>query len=210
MTATDAVAALHTALAAFQAEMPTVAKTQTARIPGKNGATGYSYTYADLGDVSAAATPLLTKHGLAFTCLPRVTERGGYELVGVLTHSAGHRLEGALPLFGSKAQELGSAITYSRRYLLGCMTGIITEEDDDGARAHSRGEQTQASPPPYTGPSTDALLTELDEFARDKDLEWGEVVQPYLDRYGITLEQLEREPAERLGMFVAHVKRTTP
>lgn len=120
------------ALAAFQAEMPTVAKSNTANVPTKAGGS-YSYTYADLADVSAAATPLLAKNGLSFACLPRRCDDGSYELAGTLLHTSGESLEGSLPVFGRTAQEIGSALTYGRRYLLGCMTGIVTDADDDGA-----------------------------------------------------------------------------
>ena len=126
-------AELAKALAAFQAEAPTVSKGKTAKVPTKSGGS-YSYTYANLADVVEAAYPLLSKHGLSFACVPRPTERG-YELAGVLLHISGEKLEGSLPLSGSTPQELGSALTYMRRYLLGAMTGLVTDDDDDGAAA---------------------------------------------------------------------------
>jgi hypothetical protein len=118
-------APLAAALAAFQAEMPTVAKSHEAD-------TGtYRYKYADLADVTNAAMPLLTAHGLSFATCPRYTEHG-YELVGVLLHSSGESMEGALPIGGNTPQALGSSLTYARRYLFGCMTGVVTDDDDDG------------------------------------------------------------------------------
>ena len=129
-------AELAKALAAFQAEAPTVSKGKTAKVPTKSGGS-YSYTYANLADVVEAAYPLLSKHGLSFACVPRPTERG-YELAGVLLHISGEKLEGSLPLSGSTPQELGSALTYMRRYLLGAMTGLVTDDDDDGAAASQR------------------------------------------------------------------------
>lgn len=127
---------LAAALAAFQAEAPTVSKGKTAKVPTKSGGS-YSYTYANLADVVEAAYPLLSKHGLSFSCVPRTTERG-YELAGILLHSSGESLEGSLPLSGNTPQELGSALTYMRRYLLGAMTGLVTDDDDDGAAASRR------------------------------------------------------------------------
>jgi hypothetical protein len=143
-----APAGLPAALAAFQAEMPTVHKGQKANVGT------YSYTYADLADVTAAAMPLLTKHGLSFSTCPRQNTTGGYELAGILLHTSGERLEGALPIQGGNAQALGSAITYMRRYLLGCMTGIVTDDDDDGHRAQHRtpAPAQQAPPPPPEDP----------------------------------------------------------
>lgn len=47
-----------------------------------------------------------------------------------------------MPLAKHDPQGVGSAITYARRYALGCMTGVVTEEDDDGNAA----SQPQAAP----------------------------------------------------------------
>lgn len=131
------------ALAAFQAEMPTVLKGKTAKVDTRDGRS-YSYTYADLADVTAAAMPVLAKHGLAFVTVP---EPG--RLVGLLLHTSGQRLTGILPIAGQSPQQIGSALTYMRRYLLGCMTGIVTDDDDDGQRAE------QAARPPQRRPRDD-------------------------------------------------------
>lgn len=138
---------LAAALAEFQAEMPTVHKGKTATVPTKTGGS-YKYTYADLADVTAAATPVLTKHGLSFSAQPRRTEQGDYELEGVLLHSSGERETGSLPIFGRTAQEIGSSLTYGRRYLLGCLTGIVTDDDDDAATANPSERTRRQAPPP--------------------------------------------------------------
>src|SRR3546814_204818 len=115
--------------------MPVVPKSHTAKVKTKSGS-DYSYTYADLADVTEAAMPLLSKHGLSYTAEPDVTERG-MALRGVLMHSSGEERHGTLPLSGATPQELGSSITYMRRYLLGCLTGIVTDDDDDGRIAQA-------------------------------------------------------------------------
>lgn len=148
--------ALAVALAAFQAAMPTVLKGNTATVPTKSGGQ-YRYTYADLGDVVRAAMPLLTTNGLSFSVCPRRCEDGKYELAGILLHESGEYLEGALPLpHHGTAQELGSAITYARRYLLGAMTGIVTDDDDDGRL----GSQAQHTPPTRNAPSHEGPKSE--------------------------------------------------
>jgi hypothetical protein len=123
---------LAAALAAFQAEMPTVPKSQTARVRTRDG-DSYSYTYAGLADVTEAAMPLLAKHGLAFATLP-----GDNQLTGMLIHQSGQALTAALPIHGTSPQQVGSSLTYMRRYLLGCMTGLVTDDDDDGRQAETR------------------------------------------------------------------------
>jgi hypothetical protein len=141
------VANLAAALVAFQADMPTVKKAQKAVVPTKSGGS-YSYTYAGLADVVRVAMPLLTQHGLAFTALPRFKE-GRYELVGTLLHSSGESIKGTLPINGSTPQEMGSSITYMRRYLFGCLTGLVTDDDDDGAVATraARNRSSGTNPP---------------------------------------------------------------
>lgn len=133
---------LWLALLAFQQDMPTVPKTKTARVPTKTGGS-YQYTYADLAVVSAAATPLLVKHGLVYVSTPGSGERG-YELTGHIVHAAtGQEVSGALPLFGTSSQDIGGSITYMRRYLMGCLTGIITDDDTDAVEAPAQRAQQQ-------------------------------------------------------------------
>ena len=129
------------ALIAVQAEMPTVAKGRTAQVRSEKGS--YSYTYAGLADVAEAVYPLLAKHGLAFTALP-----GGGQLVGMLLHESGQTLTGSLPISGGTPQALGSSITYGRRYLLGCMTGLVTDDDDDGQVAAAEPKVRAVRPKP--------------------------------------------------------------
>jgi hypothetical protein len=176
---------VEAALIAFQAEMPVVGKNQTATVPMKQGGS-YSYTYADLADVTAAATPLLTRHGLAFSCCPRATERG-YELVGVLLHVSGTRIEGALPLHGNTAQDIGSSLTYMRRYLLGCMTGIVTDNDDDGQL--SQGAQRSRE---WDGPTTAQLLRQIEADALRAGVTYEFATAKFREARGIDLPGLDR------------------
>ena len=50
-------------------------------------------------------------------------------------------------------QGAGSALTYARRYALGCMTGLVTELDDDGnAASHAPAGKTYAANRPSLPP----------------------------------------------------------
>jgi len=146
-TATPKHADLATAIRALQANLPTVRKDQTADT-GK-----YSYTYANLASLMGALTPVLHENGLTWVSVPQRTEDGSYELVGTLRHESGESLSGSLPLIGRTPQEIGSAITYARRYLLGTVAGLVTEDDDDGHRAQqSQGRTRGETPPPPESP----------------------------------------------------------
>ena len=138
---------LATALAAFQTNLPTVAKGQTARIPGKEGKSGYSYDYADLTDVSAATLPALAAQGLAWVTALDTHENGGIVLTWSLLHGeSGEALTGTVPVgrAGQDWQSLGSAITYARRYCLVSATGVAPGGDDNDGEGASAGAPPQA------------------------------------------------------------------
>lgn len=117
---------IDTELLALQAEMPVVRK--GSRNPH------FQSTYAGLPDIMDALQPLFTKRNLTWTVTTRVTENGGAIATGILKHiPSGTEATAELPLLGTNdMQRLGSALTYVRRQLLGIVTGVITDEDDDG------------------------------------------------------------------------------
>jgi ERF superfamily protein len=135
---------LAAALAAFHAEAPKVVKDATAKVTGESK-TGqkisYSYEYADLATITEALNPLLGKHGLAFIAMPTLTAQG-FGLVYELRHESNDDgAEGFWPLPDPtriKPQELGSFITYWRRYAFLAITNTFPSgEDDDGATAQT-------------------------------------------------------------------------
>ena len=129
---------LAAALAAFQAELPTVEKGSTAKVATKSGP-GYSFEYADLADVSARVLPVLGRHGLAWMTRPTMSD-GAFNLVYELRHESGETVEGVYPLppGNTPAQQLGGAITYARRYALCAVTGVAPGGDEHDAPAPGR------------------------------------------------------------------------
>lgn len=117
---------LTEALAAFQSELPSVAKN------GENP--HFRSQFATLEDISAKVLPLLAKHGLAWTACPDITDTG-MTLKYALRHVLGESIEGAYPLgaVNAQPQQIGSAITYARRYALLAVTGVAPGGDDDDA-----------------------------------------------------------------------------
>ncbi len=126
---------LALALAAVQADLPPIVKTERADVRTDKG--NYSYTYADLAAVSRAIMPKLGEHGLAFIAKPtRSPVDGSFVLAYALLHESGDRESGEYPLPDKgTAQQIGSAITYARRYCLCAVTGVAPDDDDDGAAA---------------------------------------------------------------------------
>lgn len=129
---------LASALAAFQAKLPDVVKGQTATVQMKNGGT-YKYKYAGLPAVSKVVLPLLGAVGLSFSAKPTFNEAGKFVLSYRLLHVSGESDCGEYPLPQTgTAQEIGSAITYARRYALCSAIGVAADEDDDGAVASEK------------------------------------------------------------------------
>lgn len=138
---------LVAALAAAQNEIPTITKGDTANVRMKNGGT-YSYQYATLADIHTAVLPVLARHGLAWITMPTLRDNGTYVLACELAHTSGETRTCEMPLpSAASAQELGSAITYMRRYAICAVCGIATDEDDDGAAATEAHERNTTQQP---------------------------------------------------------------
>jgi hypothetical protein len=136
---TDNIADLAAALVAASAELSGVSKGREASIPTKSGGS-YAYRYAALEDVLDTVRPVLAKHGLTITQTASNQNSDFLTISTSILHYSGQYIVFeplALPN-GRTAQEIGSAITYGRRYhLLACL-GLAASDDDDGAAAAPR------------------------------------------------------------------------
>ena len=101
--------------------------------------------YADLASVWAVLHPF-SEQGIAITQSPMPAENGCIVLDTQLSHASGQWMRSRLmlPVAKQDPQGYGSAITYARRYAIGCMCGIVTEEDDDGNAASHPPQHRQA------------------------------------------------------------------
>lgn len=140
---------LASALAVVQEKLPRIEKTKTARVQTEKA--NYTYSYADLAQVSAAILPLLGANGLAWMTKPTFNAEGKFVLAYALLHGAsGEREEGEFPIPSSGSPHaVGSAITYARRYALCAVTGVAPDQDDDdAARASEETRSTRRVRPP--------------------------------------------------------------
>lgn len=120
---------LAKALNAFHTELPKVGKGSI------NPA--FKSKYADLADIVSVVLPALAKNGLAWITTPRVSD-DGFVLEYELRHTSGETVTGSWPLPDPEKatpQQMGSAVTYAKRYTLSAVTGIAPDEDDDGNAA---------------------------------------------------------------------------
>lgn len=151
------------------------------------GSSGRGHSYADLQTVLEIARPLMKKHELSISQLPESTDASGIHLNNILMHSSGQWLSSTMfmPLVKitsregkeviNVAQQIGSAISYARRYCLTALLGYTQTSDDDNAESYT--QEIQPKLPQYKKPNqpveqktnpdwalSEALLNELKEL----------------------------------------------
>jgi hypothetical protein len=119
------------ALSKAQGEFPVLEKKSKA----------YNYMYADLAETLQAIQPIMSKYGLSIAHCIQEGEHS--KMVSKLFHSSGqwistemlleYRADGKVNAMQAK----GSAITYAKRYTIGCLLNLAAdkESDDDGAKS---------------------------------------------------------------------------
>jgi hypothetical protein len=126
---------LASALVAFQADIP---------VPTKSATANYG-NYAALDAITPMILTKLGEAGIAWTARAGY-EEGQYGVIGALIHEGGEKVEGFFPVTVTKPQDIGSAFTYARRYLLLALTGVApTGEDDDGQKAQEAAAQKEVA-----------------------------------------------------------------
>jgi len=112
-----------------------LSKAKTNFEPIKKEATNphYKNKYMTLDDIVASITDALAKEGLVL--YHSQTESG---LKTILTDGK-DSIESFYPIRQSLTdQQLGSSLTYGRRYSICCLLGIVADEDDDGNQASQK------------------------------------------------------------------------
>jgi len=107
--------------------------------------------YAPLESIIAGIREPLKKAGLAVTQWPVGEDR----LTTILVHESGEYLSGTAKMSPKDhtPQGQGSAITYMRRYSLGAVLNLATEEDDDGNEASKPQAAGNGNGKPPTNPA---------------------------------------------------------
>jgi len=133
--ADEARKAFNLSVSEFQRRAPIIAKADKA----------YDKEYARMDRIWREIRPLLTELGLSVTWQICELKDGGLcHVEGQLRHRDGHgeRLAMDVPVpelikGQNKAQQMGSATTYAKRYAMTGALGIVTGDDDDGHAAGS-------------------------------------------------------------------------
>ncbi len=119
-------ATIAEALAAFQADLPSVT------LDGENP--HFKSKFATLANITHTVLPRLNEYGIAFSATPQVGEHG-FVMEAHLLHESGEKLSASFPITETNPQKVGSAVTYFRRYALAALTGVVADADDDGNTA---------------------------------------------------------------------------
>src|SRR5262245_47736466 len=186
--------AIFEALARAQARFETVKRSKTAQIRSEKGS--YSYSYASLDDVLAAALPALNAEGIAFTQDVQIAD--GLVQVSTYLSRRQQRIEFGpleLPAAGGTPQGVGSAITYARRYAAQTALGIAAEEDDDARTAEPQAARASSGSKAKPTKAQRAIIARLvadKGQSRQNVLDWlgrhiGIESEEELDRAGASL-----------------------
>lgn len=172
---------LFAALALARQEFGDIAKSKNATIKSDKGS--YSYNYADLASIIEATAPALAKHGLVIIQEPEVQNDGGRQVViisGCIAHKSGavYPLRSLpLPVAGSTAQAIGSAISYARRYQLTAVLNLAAA-DDDGNEASTGTERKPRQDSAVRPPSAQKAQQPTSTPKRTVDATTGEILEP--------------------------------
>jgi hypothetical protein len=121
--------------------------------------------YATLDTGLNIVRECMSKHNISVVQATRV-EGNVLMLDTRLAHKSGQWIEAEYPVcaFPAKQQEMGSALTYSRRYSLFSLVGIAGEEDDDGNAAVTATQAPKREKPSeLTATQSSEVLKDLTE-----------------------------------------------
>ena len=126
--------------------IPALVKVQRSELSAfKDGHNSHrKYGYATINSFLDSVRGILAENEIV---LSQVIQQGSPDpmLVTLLIHASGQWIRSEMPLVGAHkqgAQDIGSMITYMRRYSIAAILGVTTneEQDDDGAKAQEKHE----------------------------------------------------------------------
>ena len=194
-------AQLAAALVRALADVTVIEANRKATIPGKDGRSGYSYDFANIGDVIQATRGPLAREGIVALTPVSTVDGGALQVTVELIHTSGERRVFDPIVFASSRdpQAAGSAITYFRRYALMSALGIGIGEEDDGGegaataaqrpatasqRSSAMGTARKAAPPRQEAPKPPTLEELVAPVVAEHGPEFGAAVTRLLERMG--------------------------
>lgn len=143
--------------------------------------------YANLASGLNAVRTILSENGIAIIQLPRMLD-DIMVLDTRLCHKSGQWIESSYPVckLPAKQQEIGSALTYSRRYSLFAMLAIVGDDDDDDGNEASK-RHTPAPFAPFSAEESrahaESMMSALELCGSSESLkQWALANKPIKDR----------------------------
>lgn len=181
---------LYKALAKFRQQL---------KQPAKDGANPYfKSTYVTLDGVIKAVDTALEGTGLSYI-QEAATSDGLPAVRTVLFHEDGGTMASgwlSLPLKnGATPQDVGSLLTYAKRYQLAAFFGVSSDVDDDGNSASIRGDQRYPQSAGYHGSGNrGGNVSKSDNLQR-----YHQVLQETAARLSMTAEEVKAAIASEVG-----------
>jgi hypothetical protein len=136
IVARDALAQFNLAMAIVNQHDLRVGRAGTASLGGKG-----SYRFARWEDMDEVIRPLLRSAGMWLSFDSKREPDGGMTINGTLSHEAGHSASASIYLpvdtgpGRNPLQQMGSTISYGKRYTAEMLLNIVREDEDDDGRA---------------------------------------------------------------------------
>lgn len=176
MEKSQSITELTKALIKFQSQMRTLPRPKTVTVKTDRGT--YAYSYAPLDVIMDVIREPLSNHGLSISQFPS----GQNQLTTILMHVSGEYIfdTAEIPLTSKRAQDVGSALTYMRRYALSAVLGIVTDDDTDGktSKKESKDKATQEQ------------RDEIDALAEEAGLTKAKLAAMFRERYGVSITEM--------------------
>jgi len=132
--------------------------------------------YADLAEIIRVVLPPLRKSGLFLSQQLEFQKGEAYtlSLVTRVYDGTGESLTlGSYPITSSTPQQIGSEVTYARRYSLSSAFAIVADDDDDGNSAQGKAGKPNVGKPegkkkPTLPPSYETFRKVFGDYVKDR------------------------------------------
>jgi len=180
---TPNISEISQAVAAFQSLGIIVPKGRTVNVKDRQGKQLYSFKYATYDTICERIQPMLGEQGLAFSHTMQPAPDGSFVAMvrTTLMHQSGQQLHIDIPVdlqayYEGKPQgrmvgiqDMGSSITYAKRYGLSALLGIAVDDDDDGNTASGNVPEIQDKKTEPVTSEQATTLTALASVIEDKE-----------------------------------------
>ena len=157
----------------------------------------YKSKYADLTSVIDAVRKPLNDNEICFT-QTTVVSTEGLILLTTLRHSSGETIISEWPLpAAANPQNMGSNLTYAKRYSLAAICGVSADEDDDAeagvkeAAKKQTAAQRDATKPQAKAPEQTAKKLEPQSIPREADGTASEWAGRFMQQIGLAGSEAE-------------------